>query len=186
MAEAMDQRDQNRIVLRKLIVVTVAMFGFGFALVPFYKKICEVTGLSRERIAVSNTQVDFARTVTIEFDSNVGTGLPWRFEPQTVKLQVHPGELKQVFYRVVNTTDRTIVGQAIPAYAPARAASYFKKIECFCFSEQTLKPGEERLMPVQFVVQNDLPRDVHTITLSYTFYEHAPKAAAAGTAGGGA
>jgi len=177
-----DTAVENRTVLKKLIVVTVAMFGFGFALVPFYKKICEVTGLTKERIAVTNTQVDVARTVTIEFDSNVGGKLPWKFEPLTVNLKVHPGEMKQVMYRVTNTTDRTIVGQAIPAYGPQRAASYFKKIECFCFSEQTLGPGEERLMPVQFVVQNDLPKDVNTITLSYTFYEHQPKAAAAGAA----
>ncbi len=181
-----DSRTQNRLVLTKLLLVTVAMFGFGFALVPFYKKICDVTGLSRERIPVSNTQMDPARTVTIEFDSNVGTGLPWRFEPLTLKVEAHPGELKQVIYRVVNTSDRTIVGQAVPAYAPARAAGYFRKIECFCFSEQTLAPGEERLMPVQFVVQNDLPPDVNTITLSYTFYEHTPKAAARALAKGGA
>lgn len=179
-----DPTAQNKTVLKKLLVVTVAMFGFGFALVPFYKKICEVTGLTKERIAISNTQVDPARTVTIEFDSNLGGNLPWKFEPLTVSVKVHPGEVKQVLYRVRNTTDRTIVGQAIPAYGPARAASYFKKIECFCFSQQTLKPGEERLMPVQFVVQNDLPRDVKTITLSYTFYEQQPKAAVA--PGGGA
>lgn len=181
-----DTRAQNRSVLKKLIVVTIGMFAFGFALVPFYKKICEVTGLAQERVAVSNTQVDPARSVTVEFDANVGTGLPWRFEPLTPKVTAHPGEVKQVLYRIVNTTDRTVVGQAIPAYAPARAAGYFKKIECFCFSEQTLKPGEERLMPVQFVVQNDLPRDVHTITLSYTFYERTAKTAAQGRPGGGA
>jgi cytochrome c oxidase assembly protein subunit 11 len=180
-----DRAAQNKTVLKKLIVVTVAMFGFGFALVPFYKKICEVTGLTKERVVVSNTQVDPARTVTIEFDSNVGGNLPWKFEPLTVNLQVHPGEMRQVMYRVKNTTNRTIVGQAIPAYGPARAASYFKKIECFCFSQQTLKAGEERLMPVQFVVQNDLPKDVSTVTLSYTFYEQEPKAATAPVLQGG-
>ncbi len=164
---------QNRIVLKKLILMTVMMFGFGYAMIPFYKKICEVTGVSKEKIAVSNTQMDPARWVTIEFDANIGAKLPWRFEPQTTSLRVHPGEMKQVMYRVVNLTDRTIVGQAIPSYGPARAGGYFKKIECFCFTQQTLKPYEERMMPVQFVVQNDLPKDVHTITLSYTFYEQA-------------
>lgn len=162
---------QNRIVLKKLILITAVMFGFGYAMVPFYKKICEVTGLNKDRVAVSNTQVDPARWVTIEFDANVSPKLPWKFEPQTTSLRVHPGEVKQVMYRVVNLTDRTIVGQAIPSYGPALAALYFKKIECFCFSQQTLKPYEDRLMPVQFVVQNDLPRDVNTITLSYMFYE---------------
>lgn len=177
---------QNKVVLKKLIVITVAMFGFGYAMVPFYKKICDVTGLSQERIAVSNTQVDPTRLVTIDFDSNIGGNLPWKFEPLTLDLKVHPGEVKQVVYRVKNTTDRTIVAQAIPAYSPRRAASYFKKIECFCFSQQTLKPGEERLMPVQFVVQNDLPKDVTRITLSYTFYEQpAPAVSAAAPARGG-
>ena len=187
MADAMrDARAQNKTTLIRLIVITVVMFGFGFMLVPFYKKICEVTGIDRQRVAVSNTQVDPSRRVTIEFDSNVGSGLPWRFEPLTPRVTVHPGELKQVVFRVVNTSNRPVVGQAVPAYAPPRAAGYFKKIECFCFSEQTLKPGEERLMPVQFVVQNDLPKDVHTITLSYTFYERAPQTAAAAGRGGGA
>ena len=166
-----EAKAQNRIVLKKLIIVTALMFGFGYALVPFYKKICDVTGLSRDKIAVSNTQVDPTRWVTVQFDANVGPKLPWKFEPQITSLRVHPGEVKQVMYRVVNLTDRTIVGQAIPSYGPALAALYFKKIECFCFSQQTLKPYEDRLMPVQFVVQNDLPRDVNTITLSYTFFE---------------
>ncbi len=176
-----DTAIQNKTVLKKLIFVTIAMFGFGYAMVPFYKKICDVTGLSKDRIAVSNTQVDPTRLVTIDFDSNLGGTLPWTFEPLTLNVKVHPGEMKQVIYRVRNTTDRTIVAQAIPAYSPRRAASYFKKIECFCFSQQTLKPGEERLMPVQFVVQNDLPKDVTRITLSYTFYEQ-PAAAAVSAA----
>lgn len=162
---------QNRIMLKKLLFVTVLMFVFGYALIPFYKKICEVTGINKDKVVVSNTQVDPARWVTIEFDANTGAKLPWKFEPQTTSLRIHPGEMKQVMYRVVNLTDRTIVGQAIPSYGPARASGYFKKLECFCFTQQTLKPFEERLMPVQFVIQNDLPKDVHTITLSYTFFE---------------
>ncbi len=129
-----EAKAQNRIVLKKLIIVTALMFGFGYALVPFYKKICDVTGLSRDKIAVSNTQVDPTRWVTVQFDANVGLKLPWKFEPQITSLRVHPGEVKQVMYRVVNLTDRTIVGQAIPSYGPALAALYFKKIECFCFS----------------------------------------------------
>ena len=172
-----DIQQQNRILLKKFAVVTALMFGFGYALVPIYKKVCEATGISKSRIAV-NSQVDATRLVTIDFDSTIGGTLPWKIEPQTPHVQVHPGEVKQVMYRVVNTTDRTITGQAIPAYAPQRAAGYFKKIECFCFTQQTLKPGEEKLMPVQFVVQNDLPGDVNTIVLSYTFYEQQPKAAA--------
>ena len=167
-----DTKQENKIALKKLIFVTVLMFGFGFLLVPLYKKICEVTGINKDKIVVSNTQVDPARWVNIEFDANLGKDLPWKFEPLTTRVRVHPGELKQVMYRVVNTTNRTMVGQAVPSYGPARAGSFFKKIECFCFTQQTFKPGEEKLMPVQFVVQNDLPKEVHTITLSYTFYEH--------------
>jgi cytochrome c oxidase assembly protein subunit 11 len=167
------ENSQNRLVLKKLMLVTVLMFGFGYALIPFYKKICEVTGLNKDKIVVANTQMDPSRWVLIQFDANIGANLPWKFEPQTLSMRIHPGEVKQVMYRVVNLTDRTIVGQAIPSYGPALAASYFKKIECFCFTRQTLKPHEDRLMPVQFVVQNDLPKDVNTITLSYTFYEQA-------------
>ncbi len=164
-------RTENRTVLKKLLLIIVLMFGFGYALVPFYKKICEVTGINKDKITVTNTQMDPARWVTIEFDANVGDKLPWKFQPQTTSVRVHPGEVQQVMYRVQNLTDRTIVGQAVPSYGPALAGGFFKKIECFCFSRQTLKPGETRLMPVQFVIQNDLPRDVNTITLSYTFYE---------------
>lgn len=167
----MQARQQNRALLKKLLLVILVMFGFGYAMVPFYKKICEVTGINQDRAAVSNTQMDPSRWVTIEFDANIGDKLPWKFQPQVTSLRVHPGEMQQVMYRVQNLTDRSIVGQAVPSYGPALAASFFKKIECFCFSQQTLKPGETRLMPVQFVVQNDLPKDVHTITLSYTFYE---------------
>ena len=165
------ENTQNRVLLKKLVFVTLLMFAFGYALIPFYKKICEVTGINKDKIVVSNTQMDPARWVTIEFDANIGAKLPWKFEPQTTSVRIHPGELKQVMYRVVNLTDRTIVGQAIPSYGPAQAGAYFKKIECFCFTQQTLKPFEERMMPVQFVVQNDLPKDVNTITLSYTFFE---------------
>lgn len=173
-----DVTARNRTTLKKFAIITLGMFGFGYALVPIYKKVCEVTGISQSRV-VSNTQVDPARWVLVEFDSNVNQNLPWQFEPLTANIKLHPGEMKQVMYRVKNLTDRTVVGQAVPTYAPLRAGSYFEKIECFCFTQQTLKPGEERLMPVQFVVRNDLPRDVTDIVLSYTFYEAPPKAAEA-------
>jgi len=162
----------NRALLVKLGVVVVAMFGFGYALVPFYEKICEVTGLRNIARAdeVTNTQVDTTRTVRIEFDSNVRK-LPWEFRPLTPVVGVHPGELKQVVYEIVNTTDRPLTGQAIPSYGPPHAAQYFRKLECFCFAKQTLAPGETRQMPVVFVIDPDLPPDVATITLSYTFFE---------------
>ena len=161
----------NRTLFAKLATVVVVMFGFGYALVPFYEKICEVTGLRDIARAdeVTNTQVDATRTVTIELDSNVRK-LPWQFRPLTPVVGVHPGELKQVVYEIVNTTDRPLTGQAIPSYGPPHAAQYFRKLECFCFAKQTLQPGERRQMPVVFVVDPALPKDIATITLSYTFF----------------
>jgi cytochrome c oxidase assembly protein subunit 11 len=162
----------NRALLIKLGVIVVAMFGFGYALVPFYEKICEVTGLRNIAQAddVKNTQVDTTRDVRVEFDSNVRK-LPWRFRPLTPVIGVHPGEVRQVLFEIVNTTDRPLTGQAIPSYGPQSAAQYFRKLECFCFAKQTLQPGERRQMPVVFVIDAALPKDVATITLSYTFFE---------------
>jgi cytochrome c oxidase assembly protein subunit 11 len=166
------QRHDNRALLGKLGVIVVAMFGFGYALVPFYEKICEVTGLRNIAQAdeVRNTQVDTTRDVRVEFDSNVRK-LPWQFRPLTPVIGVHPGEVRQVVFEVVNTTDRPLTGQAIPSYGPQNAAQYFRKLECFCFAKQTLQPGERRQMPVVFVIDTALPNDVATITLSYTFFE---------------
>ena len=166
------QRHDNRLLLAKLSVVVIAMFGFGYALVPFYEKICEVTGLRNiaQADAVRNTQVDTTRDVRIEFDSNIRR-LPWQFRALTPVVDVHPGEVRQVMFEIVNATDRVMTGQAIPSYGPPHAAQYFRKLECFCFSRQTLQPGERRQMPVVFVVDADLPKDVPTITLSYTFFE---------------
>ena len=163
---------ENRRLSRKLAVVAVGMFGFAFALVPFYNQICAALGInSIERPdAVVNTQVDRSRTVTIEFDSNTHD-LPWRFRPLVGYLKVHPGELTTVEYEIVNVRGAPVTGQAVPSYGPQRAGEYFHKLECFCFTQQTLAPGETRRMPVVFVVDPKLPRDVNTIALSYTFFE---------------
>lgn len=163
----------NRETLTKLLVVTVLMFGFGFALVPFYKKICEVTGINnllKADVAPVNSQVDIARNVVIEFDASEGPNLPWRFKPVTGSLTGHPGQLMQMDYEVVNTLNVPVTGQAIPSYAPRNAAQYFKKLECFCFKQQTLAAGETKRFPVVFVIDPDLPKDIGTITLSYTFF----------------
>ena len=167
-----DQQRSNRRLLTRLIVVVVAMFGFGFLLVPFYEKICEVTGLRNIAQAdeVRNTQVAVNRSVRIEFDSNL-RNLPWTFKPTVPMVEVHPGEVTQVTYELVNTTQRAITGQAIPSYGPQYAAQYFQKLDCFCFAKQTLQPGETRIMPVVFVVDPKAPEELHTITLSYTFFE---------------
>jgi cytochrome c oxidase assembly protein subunit 11 len=166
------QRSSNRTLLIKLSVVVAAMFAFGFALVPFYEKICEATGLRNidQADRVTNTQVDLARTVRIEFDSNVHK-MAWQFKAQEPIVGVHPGEVRQVMFEVVNTTDHAVTGQAIPSYGPREAAMYFRKLDCFCFAKQTLQAGERRQMPVVFVVDPKLPTDVPTITLSYTFFE---------------
>ena len=168
----------NATTLTKLIVVTMVMFGFGFALVPFYYKICEVTGINSgdEQALVNNTQVDTSRWVTLEFDANVNEAMPWQFKPAQRMLKVHPGQLVQVEYEAVNNSDQPIVGQAVPSYGPARAAAFFKKIECFCFTPQTLAAGERRRMPVLFVLDPSMDKDVNTVTLSYTFFKSELKA----------
>jgi cytochrome c oxidase assembly protein subunit 11 len=159
-------------MLVKLGVVVVIMFGFGFALVPFYDKICKATGLRDIDTAdeVHNTQVDLKRTVRLELDANT-TKLPWRFRPLTPIVNVHPGEVAQVVYEVENLSDRPVTGQAVPSYGPQLAAEYFRKLECFCFTKQSLGPHEKREMPVLFVIDPKLPVDVPTITLSYTFFQ---------------
>ena len=163
----------NLITLRKLVIVACAMFGFGFALVPFYKKICEVTGVNNvlKADAVSNSQVDSARLLTVEFDTNLRNDLPWTFTAIEKSVRLHPGELVQVTFEVRNNSGRAVTGQAIPSYGPQLAGRYFKKLDCFCFTQQTLAPGEVRRMPVVFVIESGLPQDVNTVTLSYTFFE---------------
>jgi cytochrome c oxidase assembly protein subunit 11 len=169
----------NRRMLGKLLVVALLMFGFGYALVPMYKAICEALGVNvlslaeqrRETAAkgIANTQVDTTRLVTVEFDANARG--PWDFKPAKSSLQVHPGELATVMYEFRNKQDRTMAAQAIPSYAPKQAMAHFNKLECFCFNEYTLKPGESKQWPVSFVIDPKLPKDVSTITLSYTFFE---------------
>lgn len=165
----------NAIMLGKLVVIATLMFSFAYGLIPVYRQICELTGINvltqkEESVApVGNTQIDQTRTVTVEFDANT-TG-PWRFRPVTSSVQVHPGEMSTVLYEVVNTQARQMDAQAIPSYAPQEATKYFHKIECFCFKQQTLGPNEARQMPVVFFIDPALPKEVKTITLSYTFFE---------------
>jgi len=168
----MTLQQENRRLSRRLALVALIMFGFAFALVPFYNEICVALGINsiEKADAVANTQVDRSRTVTIEFDSNTHN-LPWRFRPLQGYVKVHPGELTTVEYEIVNVRQAAVTGQAVPSYGPQRAGEYFQKVECFCFTQQTLAPGETRRMPVVFVVDPKLPKDVNTIALSYTFFE---------------
>ena len=167
-----DPKRANRAMLVKLGVVVVVMFGFGFLLVPFYEQICKATGLRDIDVPdrVKNTQVDTARSVRLELDANVNK-LPWKFRPLTPIVTVHPGELAEVVYEVENTSEHPLTGQAVPSYGPQLAAEYFRKLDCFCFTRQAFEPHETRRMPVVFVIDPKLPKDVNTITLSYTFFE---------------
>ena len=177
----------NRRMLGKLAVVAALMFGFGYALVPVYRAICAALGInvlslaerqsSAQAGALSSTQIDASRTITVEFDANVRG--PWEFKPAQRSIDVHPGELATVMYEFRNVQNRTMAAQAIPSYAPMQAMAHFKKIECFCFQEYTLAPGESRRWPVTFVIDPKLARDVRTITLSYTFFEVGGKVPAA-------
>jgi cytochrome c oxidase assembly protein subunit 11 len=176
----MNPRFHNSTMLRKLAVVVLAMFGFGYALVPIYDAICRMTGVNVLALAElvvpgekakvpANTQVDTSRTITVEFDAN--SRGPWQFKPAQSSLQVHPGEMMTVMYEFQNTQNRRMAAQAIPSYAPQQAAAHFNKLECFCFNEYTLEAGEKKSWPVVFVIDPRLSKDVRTITLSYTFFE---------------
>ena len=184
---------ENLKMVRKLAVIVLGMFLFGYALVPIYRAICEMTGinvlaLGDRRISgatasvAANTQIDKTRTISVEFDAN--SRGPWHFRPAQNSLQVHPGELATVIYEFQNVQDRTMAAQAIPSYAPAQAGKYFNKLECFCFNQYTLAAGEKKQWPVAFVIDPKLPRDVKTITLSYTFFEVGGKASASPQASG--
>ena len=187
----MTLRAENAKMVGKLAVVAAGMFAFGYLLVPLYKHICEATGinilsLSERQVPgggtagsdVSlNTQVDTSRTITVEFDAN--SRGPWDFKPAVSSVQVHPGALTTVMYRFQNVQNRRMSAQAIPSYAPHQAAAYFNKVECFCFQQYTLEPGEKKEWPVAFVIDPKLSKDVKTITLSYTFFEVGGKTPAA-------
>lgn len=183
----------NRRMLGKLLVVAGVMFGFGYALVPMYQAICEALGinvlaLGEQRVATGswtgrastrNTQVDTSRKIVVEFDANARG--PWDFKPAMRSVEVHPGELTTVMYEFRNVQNRTMAAQAIPSYAPKQAAPHFTKLECFCFNEYTLTPGERKAWPVAFVIDPKIPKDVTTITLSYTFFEVGGRTPAAPT-----
>ena len=171
----------NRQLMIKLVLIAALMVGFGYALVPLYRAICNALGINvlsvseqttsalGKKTVAPNTQIDRTRTITVEFDANARG--PWEFKPAQRSLQVHPGELATVMYEFQNVQNRTMAAQAIPSYAPMQAGPHFNKLECFCFNEYVLAPGEKKQWPVAFVIDPKLPKDVTTITLSYTFFE---------------
>lgn len=174
----------NRRLMARLLVVTVLCFAFGFALVPLYDVFCEVTGLNGKTAGpgdftvgglggagdASANVIDTRRVITIEFTDTVMPGLPWEISPQTARLDVHPGELHLVTYRVRNLSNEPVVGQAVPSVSPGVAAASFNKIDCFCFTQQALAPGETKELPLVFTLKPDIDKGVHTITLAYAFF----------------
>lgn len=169
----------HRMLVGKLLLIVAFSFGFGFALVPLYDVFCAVTGLNGKSVGLGGvartapsppSRIDTQRIVTVEFTDTVMPGLPWKIEPLIARLDLHPGELHQASYRVHNLSDKPIVGQAVPSVSPGLAALNFEKLECFCFREQTLAPGETKELPLTFIVKPEIDRDIRTITLSYAFF----------------
>lgn len=186
MADTNSNRSHGRLV-RKLGFIAVAMFGFGFALVPLYNVFCDAFGINGRFLEIESGQYDVnaaiergeeiakrrddSRMITVQFTANRNQNLPWEFHPTVTQVRVNPGEIKEVTYYARNLTDQPMIGQAVPSVAPGKANKYFTKMECFCFAQQLFEAGEGREMPLRFVVDPDLPQDVNTITLAYTFFE---------------
>jgi len=171
-----DRKQANQRVVKRLGIAAVLMFGFGFALVPLYDVFCDITGINGktgriEQEEALSQRVDEDRLVTVEFLATVHSDLPWEFRPMVRKIKVHPGEITEVNYYARNKTENLVAGQAVPSLAPGLAAKYFNKTECFCFTRQALGPGEGKKMPLRFVVDPELPDNVRTVSLSYTFYQ---------------
>ena len=168
----------HRKLVWKLLLIVALSFAFGFALVPLYDVFCKLTGLNGKTVGLGGistemrtaSPIDLQRVVTVEFTGTVMPGLAWDVEPVLTRLDLHPGELHQARYRVRNLSERTIVGQAVPSVSPGQAALNFEKLDCFCFRQQTLAPGETKELPLTFIVKPELDRDIRTITLSYAFF----------------
>lgn len=171
-----DLKQKNTRLVKILVLVVVGMFGFGFALVPLYDVLCELTGINgkAETVAVKETayKVDLGREVNVELLTSLNESMPLEFRSEVKQLRIHPGEYHTVNFYAANKTDKVMVAQAIPSFSPGLVAKYFNKIECFCFKQQTFKPGEAKVMPMRFVIKPDLPKDFKTITLSYTFFDN--------------
>ncbi len=162
--------------MRKLVLVVVGLFGFGFLMVPIYNVLCEVTGLNGktgviEASQASALEVDRSREITVEFIANLNLGANWDFRPEVGRMKVHPGATYTTTYFAKNNSSRVLVGQAVPSVVPHEASKYFNKTECFCFSRQKFAANESKQMPLTFVIDPDIPRTVTTVTLSYTFFD---------------
>lgn len=162
-------------ILKRSLMIVVAMTGFGFVMVPIYNVFCDVTGLNGKMdLSVASAVpegVDDSREVVVEFDVNYNQDMVWKFKPQHTTLKIHPGELASTGYFATNPSKRTMVAQAIPSISPSKASKYFKKVECFCFSSQKLGPGETANLGLRFYLDKELPEDVRRVTLSYTLFD---------------
>ncbi len=168
----------------RLVFIVLGMFGFGFAMVPFYNVFCDITGINGNTSGVKSAArdvggyaVDASRTVRVQFVANLNNALNWEFRPRVFEMRVHPGELVTAEFIARNRRPEAVVGQAIPSVMPGVAARHFHKTECFCFTQQRFEGGEQRVMPVRFMVDPDLPREVTTVILSYTFFDVSQTAA---------
>lgn len=176
MSDTDSQQRATRRTVVKLVLATCVMFSFGYALVPLYNVFCTITGLNGKTGRMTEAQAaavpaNLSREVTVEFVTNVDAQMPWDFKPMVNKVVVHPGVETQVEFEVHNWDAGRIDGNAVPSVAPNTVAKYFKKTECFCFTQQTLAAGETRRMPVRFVVDPRLPPEVKVLTLGYTFFQ---------------
>lgn len=173
----------NKKTTRRLLLIVLAMFGFGFALSPMYSALCKAFGINGRFVDIQDgsydssgrvaniTRVDKSRSVTVQFTASRNQNLHWKFRPMENIVKVNPGEIRVVKFYAKNLTDKTVIAQAVPSIVPSKAVKYFNKIECFCFTQQTFKPGEGREMPLRFVVDPDLPKSISTVTLAYTFFD---------------
>ena len=170
-----DRQHGKKRTLRQTLIIVALMSGFVFALVPLYGLLCDVTGLNgktrNERAEAISIEPDLSRTVTVEFIASVNESMPWDFKPEVTRMEVHPGQMYKTSFHARNRTDNDMVGQAIPSVTPGLAALHFKKTECFCFTEQQFAAGEGRDMPLLFMVDKELPEDIGTVTLAYTFFD---------------
>jgi cytochrome c oxidase assembly protein subunit 11 len=176
MKDKHDESTNPKSLALRLLVMTIAMFGFGFLLVPIYNAFCEVTGLggkTNKTAAVVEESVVADRSIRLEFDTTVNQYAPWEFESSVDMMEIHPGAIYETTFSARNLADRHMTAQAVPSIAPAQAAKYFKKLECFCFTTQEFAAHEYRDMPVRFILDSDLPEYIDTITLSYTFFDTA-------------
>jgi len=166
--------EDNSTILKKLFFFSMIMFGFSYAMVPMYEKICEVTGIRQpvanlDAVTQETRAPDMTREIAVEFDANIHSAA-LQFKPLQSSIKTHPGEYTEIIYEVRNNANVAITGQAIPSYSPRNLEKYLKKIECFCFTKQVIEPGEVKQMPVKFAIDPQFPADINTVTISYTFF----------------